>query len=97
MEKSFITIVAGLPRSGTSMMMQAIEAGGIPALTDGIREKDVDNPKGYYEFEAVKKTRADSSWVSEAEGKRNGKTIWMDGQDIKHKPDGWKNLGDRNG
>jgi len=69
MEKSFITIVAGLPRSGTSMMMQAIEAGGIPALTDGIREKDVDNPKGYYEFEAVKKTRADSSWVSEAEGK----------------------------
>jgi hypothetical protein len=69
MEKSFITIVAGLPRSGTSMMMQAIEAGGIPALTDGIREKDVDNPKGYYEFEAVKKTKADASWVSEAEGK----------------------------
>ncbi len=69
MEKSFITIVAGLPRSGTSMMMQAIEAGGIPALTDGIREKDVDNPKGYYEFEAVKKTRADSFWVTEADGK----------------------------
>ena len=69
MEKSFITIVAGLPRSGTSMMMQAIEAGGIPALTDGIREKDVDNPKGYYEFEAVKKTKADPSWVKEAEGK----------------------------
>lgn len=68
-EKSFITIVAGLPRSGTSMMMQAIEAGGIPALTDGIREKDVDNPKGYYEFEAVKKTKADASWVSEAKGK----------------------------
>ena len=69
MEKSFITIVAGLPRSGTSMMMQAIEAGGIPALTDGIREKDVDNPKGYYEFEAVKKTKADPSWVKEAEGR----------------------------
>jgi hypothetical protein len=69
MEKSFITIVAGLPRSGTSMMMQAIEAGGISALTDGIREKDVDNPKGYYEFEAVKKTKTDPSWVKEAEGK----------------------------
>ncbi len=69
MGKPFITIVAGLPRSGTSMMMQAIEAGGIPALTDGIREKDVDNPRGYYEFEPVKKTKTDSSWVRQAEGK----------------------------
>ena len=44
----FITIVSGLPRSGTSMMMQAIEGGGISALTDNIREKDEDNPKGYF-------------------------------------------------
>ena len=82
MENSFITIVSGLPRSGTSMMMQAIEAGGIPALTDGIREKDVDNPKGYYEFEVVKKTKTDSSWVSEAEGKVvtiSGDTVPCDG------------------
>ena len=41
MNLPFITIVSGLPRSGTSMMMQAIEAGGIPALTDNIRKKDV--------------------------------------------------------
>ena len=65
----FITIVSGLPRSGTSMMMQAIEAGGIPALADHIREKDEDNPKGYYEFEPVKKTREDPSWVPGARGK----------------------------
>ena len=65
----FITIVSGLPRSGTSMMMQAIEAGGIPALADHIREKDEDNPKGYYEFEPVKKTKDDPSWVSGARGK----------------------------
>lgn len=69
MNLSFITIVSGLPRSGTSMMMQAIEAGGIPALTDNIRKKDEDNPKGYYEFEPVKKTKDDPSWVSGARGK----------------------------
>ena len=69
MNLPFITIVSGLPRSGTSMMMQAIEAGGIPALTDNIRKKDEDNPKGYYEFEPVKKTRDDPSWVPGARGK----------------------------
>jgi hypothetical protein len=65
----FITIVSGLPRSGTSMMMQVIEAGGIPALTDNLRTKDEDNPQGYYEFEPVKKTREDPSWVAGARGK----------------------------
>jgi hypothetical protein len=69
MNLPFITIVSGLPRSGTSMMMQAIEAGGIPALTDNIRQKDEDNPKGYYEFEPVKKTKDDPSWVPGARGK----------------------------
>ncbi|AQT69020.1 hypothetical protein STSP2_02198 [Anaerohalosphaera lusitana] len=65
----FITIVSGLPRSGTSMMMQALEAGGIPILTDHIRSADVDNPRGYYEFEAVKKTKEDPSWLQQAPGK----------------------------
>lgn len=69
MNTSFITIVSGLPRSGTSMMMQIIEAGGIPALTDNIRRKDEDNPRGYYEFEPVKKTKHDPSWVPAARGK----------------------------
>jgi hypothetical protein len=69
MDLPFITIVSGLPRSGTSMMMQAVEAGGIPALADHIRVKDEDNPKGYYEFEPVKKTKDDPSWVPDARGK----------------------------
>jgi len=70
MEKlPFITIVSGLPRSGTSMMMQLVEAGGIPALTDHVRTKDEDNPKGYYEFEPVKRTKDDPSWVQSARGK----------------------------
>jgi len=65
----FVAIVSGLPRSGTSLMMQMVDAGGIPALTDNIRKADVDNPKGYYEFEAVKQTKKDASWLKQAGGK----------------------------
>ena len=64
-----ITIVSGLPRSGTSMMMAMLEAGGIPPLADGIRTADEDNPKGYYEFERVKKIKQDQAWLPEARGK----------------------------
>jgi hypothetical protein len=67
-EDRAITIVSGLPRSGTSMMMQMIHAGGIPALTDQVRAADEDNPKGYYEYEPVKKTKEDPSWLDRAEG-----------------------------
>jgi len=64
-----IIIVSGLPRSGTSLMMQMLKAGGMEVLTDNIRKADEDNPKGYYEFEPVKKTREDPSWLNRAEGK----------------------------
>ncbi len=64
-----VTVVSGLPRSGTSMMMMMLEAGGLPALTDRIRGADDDNPKGYYEFEPVKKTKTDASWVGQAQGR----------------------------
>ena len=67
---SEIVVVSGLPRSGTSMMMKMLEAGGIPPLTDQERTPDIDNPKGYYEFERVKKlTDGDTLWVKEAQGK----------------------------
>lgn len=62
-------IVSGLPRSGTSMMMQVLAAGGLPILSDGIREADDDNPRGYYELEAVKRTKDDPSWLDHSEGK----------------------------
>ena len=48
-----ITVVAGLPRSGTSMMMQMLDAGGLPIFTDQKRAADGDNPRGYYELEAA--------------------------------------------
>jgi len=65
-----ITVVSGLPRSGTSMTMKMLEAGGILPLTDHIRTADSDNPKGYYEFERAKKLKeGDVAWLPEAEGK----------------------------
>lgn len=68
--KGPILIVSGLPRSGTSMMMKLLEAGGVPALTDEIRVADVDNPEGYYEFERVKQLdKGDTAWLPLAEGK----------------------------
>jgi len=66
---SMITVVSGLPRSGTSMMMKMLDAGGVPPLSDGVREADDDNPKGYYEFERVKKLPDDTAWLPDAEGK----------------------------
>jgi hypothetical protein len=69
-EEELVNIVSGLPRSGTSMMMKMLTAGGIPPLTDHLREPDKDNPRGYYEFERVKKLReGDHAWLPEAQGK----------------------------
>ena len=70
LSSEIITVVSGLPRSGTSMMMKMIDAGGIPPLTDALRVADEDNPKGYYEFERVKQMdKGDTAWVPEARGK----------------------------
>ena len=54
---SEIIIVSGLPRSGTSLMMQMLDNGGVTVVTDNIRTADTDNPRGYYEFEQVKKLK----------------------------------------
>ncbi len=69
MSAEFITVVSGLPRSGTSMMMQMLVAGGMPAVTDGLRSADADNPRGYFELEAVKKLKTDSGWLARARGR----------------------------
>jgi hypothetical protein len=62
-------IVSGLPRSGTSMMMQMLAAGGLPILSDAVRGADEDNPRGYFELEAVKRTRHDPTWLAGSEGR----------------------------
>jgi len=74
-----IVIVSGLPRSGTSMMMKMLDAAGIPIMTDAIRTADVDNPKGYFEFERVKDLEKDPdrSWVKGARGKALKVISWL--------------------
>ncbi len=68
-ETEIVTIVSGLPRSGTSMLMSMLEAGGLPLLVDGLRTADEDNPKGYFEFERVKKIKEDKGWLADAQGR----------------------------
>lgn len=63
-----VTLVSGLPRSGTSLMMQMLEAGGMPILSDQSRKPDENNPRGYLELEAVKHTATDARWVEDAPG-----------------------------
>jgi hypothetical protein len=67
--RDFVTVVSGAPRSGTSMMMRMLADGGIAPLTDGVRVPDRDNPHGYFEYEPVKQTKADASWLGQAQGR----------------------------
>jgi hypothetical protein len=69
MDRNTVVVVSGLPRSGTSMMMKMLEAGGLEPITDHIRTADDDNPKGYYEFERVKKLPEDTAWLEDARGR----------------------------
>jgi hypothetical protein len=64
-----VIVVSGLPRSGTSMMMKMLNAGGLESVTDNIRTADEDNPKGYFELEKVKQLDKDNSWVGDCTGK----------------------------
>lgn len=64
-----ITVVSGLPRSGTSLMMQMLCAGGLDALQDDERAADDDNPRGYFELARVKALQRDASWIDEARGR----------------------------
>ncbi|HUA19540.1 MAG TPA: alkaline phosphatase family protein [Bryobacteraceae bacterium] len=64
-----LIVVAGLPRSGTSMLLQMLAAGGVGVLSDGLREADEDNPRGYFEFERIKSLFRSSKWLLDARGK----------------------------
>ncbi len=64
-----IIVVSGIPRSGTSMLMKMLSAGGLDVATDNLRKADRDNPKGYYEFEKVKELDNDAAWLEEMKGK----------------------------
>jgi predicted AlkP superfamily phosphohydrolase/phosphomutase/tetratricopeptide (TPR) repeat protein len=68
-KKDQIVVVSGLPRSGTSLMMQMLDKGGLESLVDGKREADESNPKGYYEYEPVMALHKDNSWLDKAQNK----------------------------
>ncbi|NOQ26234.1 MAG: tetratricopeptide repeat protein [Bacteroidales bacterium] len=81
--KDSVFIVSGLPRSGTSMMMQMMETAGIQVLTDGIRKADENNPKGYYEHEGAKSLARNKVWLKDAQGK----VVKIIAQQLKHLPE----------
>jgi hypothetical protein len=86
MEEEAIVVVSGRPRSGTSMMMKMLEAGGLPVLTDNLRAADEDNPRGYYEFERVKQIEENAEWLPAA----RGKVVKMISALVKHLPAGYQ-------
>jgi hypothetical protein len=67
--RNYVTVVSGMPRSGTSLIMQMLDAGGITALTDNRRPPDIHNPRGYFEYEPVMRIAQDASWMDAARGK----------------------------
>jgi tetratricopeptide (TPR) repeat protein len=67
--KDQIVVVSGLPRSGTSLMMQMLNNGGVEVLTDQNRKADDSNPKGYFEYDPVKSIHKDNSWLELAKNK----------------------------
>jgi len=82
----FIPIVSGLPRSGTSLMMSMLAAGGLEVLTDHLRTADDDNPVGYFELEDVKKLiKGEHSWLSRS----NGKAVKVISTLLPYLPDGY--------
>ncbi len=66
-----LIVVSGLPRSGTSLMMLMLAAGGVPIVSDGARAADDSNPRGYLEDDRVKRlpTIKDRTWLHSERGK----------------------------
>lgn len=82
-----IVVVSGLPRSGTSMLMRMLRAGGLEIVTDNQRTRDIDNPNGYFEFERVKALdKGDTAWLPDAQGK----AVKVISALLQHLPDGYR-------
>ncbi|MEX1115566.1 MAG: alkaline phosphatase family protein, partial [Akkermansiaceae bacterium] len=64
-----LVLVSGLPRSGTSLMMQMLRAGGMDLMTDGAREADEDNPAGYWEWDKIRTLQKNPRILRQAKGK----------------------------
>jgi len=85
-QNRFIPVVSGLPRSGTSLMMSMLAAGGLEVMTDRLRRPDDDNPVGYFELEDVKKIiNGEHSWLAGS----NGKAVKVISTLLPYLPDGY--------
>ncbi|MES2707902.1 MAG: sulfotransferase family protein [Verrucomicrobiota bacterium] len=62
-------VVSGLPRSGTSLLMAMLQAGGVPLFADSLRAADDSNPRGYFEYEPVRRLAPEAPWLAETAGK----------------------------
>lgn len=64
--KKTIVIVSGLPRAGTSLMMQMLASGGMDLQVDDSREPNAHNPRGFFEWEPVIRLAENGARLSEA-------------------------------
>src|SRR5436190_21843500 len=63
-----LVVVTGLPRSGTSLIMAMLQAGGMPLLADQLRLPDQDNPRGYFEYGPIKRLATEPDCLSSIQG-----------------------------
>ncbi len=64
-----VIVVTGLPRSGTSLVMQLLQAAGCELLCDDQRPADESNPRGYFEYAQALNLSSDPSCLAAAGGK----------------------------
>lgn len=69
MDSGYVCVVSGLPRSGTSLAMALLQAGGMLVFSDGIRQADLDNPNGYFEYSGTRSLQSDNAWIHHSVGK----------------------------
>ena len=62
-------IVSGLPRSGTSLMMQMLDAAGMPIMRDDSRAADESNPRGYFEWQEIKQLPKNPYLIEKTQGR----------------------------
>jgi hypothetical protein len=77
-----LVVVSGIPRAGTSLLMQMLKKGGMTLLADNRRKPDISNPKGYLELEAVKNLSKDNSCLKN----QTGKAVKVISHLLKHLP-----------
>jgi len=72
MSRPFVTIVSGLPRSGASMLIRLLAAGGMPVVADAARPPHEDDPYGWFEEPRGGQPPVTAAWLGQARGRAVG-------------------------